>query len=435
MKPPLHHMIVVARHATSLLSAMAALVLTAPFAHASLSPARTAAHAAAVNLAPTDFSGTWTTNFGDVAIKQTGMMASGEYTSGRAKATITGKVEGRRFTFTYTEPGAAGEGWFEMDAGGEAFAGLWKQSGKEGWGEWSGRRAGAHASFAGLWRTSFGPMRITDAAAGGGACSGIYLYSGLTCTITGAAKDGTLTFTYEQPDGERGEGAFALDGPQAFKGTWKSAGGAEGEWTGTRTPARPGVTNLVVLEAHWERSLGDRTYSFGEMLRTFFQRVPGVAFHHRFVHDEADVRRFAAESAFLAEPVVLYFSSHGTDKGLSMGGRTVPPEVIASAIKGASNIRLLHFGACEVMAGDAPDRIAAATGGAFPISGYANTADWGGSAVVDLTYLSLVLEHGLASPAAIDEVRRSISFASTGGQRRTIAPSALTIFVPGQGKK
>lgn len=439
---------------------MIALIAVPCIARATGAPTHAHMGSLGVPMATADFEGVWSTTFGELAIKQTGMMASGEYTMDGGKATISGMVSGQRFTFTYQESRASGEGWLEMVEGGKSFTGQWKASNSTTCAEWNGTRGtgqappavsppaartsgadadavvgnqGASQGFSVLWRTAFGPMRLTVQ---GAACNGVYLYNGLTCTITGTQSDGVLTFRYDQPDGEKGGGAFTLaPGGEAFDGTWQSASGAKGTWDGRRQRARAGVTNLVVLEAHWERALGDRAYSFGEMLRTFFQRVPAVAFHHRFVHDESDVRRFAAEATFLAEPVVLYFSSHGSAAGLSMGGKTVPPESIAGALRGATNIRLLHFGACEVMAGDAAQRIASAVGGAFPISGYANTADWGGSAVVDITYLMLILEHGQDPAAAITQTRASIAFASTDGAKGPIAPSALRILVPGQGMK
>ncbi len=178
---------------------------------------------------------------------------------------------------------------------------------------------------------------------------------------------------------------------------------------------QPGVVWLVVLEAYWEGSLREREYSYGEMQRAFFKRLPNVSFRHRFVHDLADVQEFCAELAFIAEPVVLYFSSHGTPEGVLVGTGVVTPEQIAAALHGGGNIKLLHFGACEVMAGEAPKRLLGAmtSGARFPISGFANSADWAGSAIIDFTYLDLVLEYHLEPAAAVEEVRKSLASPTT----------------------
>ena len=70
---------------------------------------------------------------------------------------------GQGFTFTYEEPTARGEGWFELQPGGEGFQGQWRQQGQVAWRPWIGKRAKAptrRGSFAGLWTTSFGKLRL-----------------------------------------------------------------------------------------------------------------------------------------------------------------------------------------------------------------------------------------------------------------------------------
>ena len=75
----------------------------------------------------------------------------------------------------------------------------------------------------------------------------------------------------------------------------------------------------------------------------------------------------------------LDLSSHGTQEGLTCGGKTIGAEVIAESIRDAGNLRLLHFGSCLIAAGDIPRKIHATLGpnATFPISGYTRTADWG----------------------------------------------------------
>jgi hypothetical protein len=43
--------------------------------------------------------------------------------------------------------------------------------------------------------------------------------------------------------------------------------------------------------------------------------------------------------------------------------------------------------------------------------GFTKVADWAGSAVIDFSYLDLVLSRGIAPGEAVRQVRRSVSFA------------------------
>lgn len=385
-----------------------------------------------------NFAGTWQATFGQLILTQTGSKVTGSYPNG----TITGRVEGRKLTFRYTEATVRGDGWFEMNLTGDGFVGKWRADGSRQWADWTGQRGAAAAlppaqpiggagSFDGLWNTSFGPMRLRQS---GDRCEGQYRYQGLACTISGTVTNGRFNFSYSQPDGERGEGWFSLASADEFTGQWKSAGmNAYEAWTGGRMIARPGVTRLVVLESNWERGLADREYSFGDMLRVFFQRVPNVVVTQRMIHTADDVRRYVGEVAFVPEPTIVYFSSHGTRDGLSLDGGSIKAEEIGAALKGCTNLVLVHFGACELMAGDAAQRVRSNAGAALrgiPISGYANTADWAGSALTDFTYLSLIFEHNLSPNAALDEVRRNLRFASEQGEAGVIKPSLLRIDQP-----
>lgn len=400
---------------------------------ASMSPAQPAAPAPAA-VAPVvettgerSFAGVWETTFGTMTLTQTGDAVTGEYSLGAATATIDGKVKDGRLTFTYVEPRARGEGWFELAEDGRSFTGKWRQAGDEQWRDWRGTLSTLF-TFDGLWNTTYGAMRLCVRDS---ACQGVYAFAGVS-RIAGTIKDKRFEFSYEQPHGERGEGWYELaDDGMSFSGEWKSANmEAPRKWTGTRVRPQRGVVWLVVLEAHWEGSLKDREYSYGEMQRAFFNRLPMVNFRHRFVHDLADVQEFCGELVFIAEPVILYFSCHGTAEGIRVGNGIVTPEQIASALHAAANIKLLHFGACEVMKGDAPKRLLEALpdGVEFPISGFANTADWAGSAIIDFTYLDLIIEYGLTPAAAVQETRRSLRFADRRSDGGVIPGSMLRIY-------
>jgi hypothetical protein len=86
-----------------------------------------------------------------------------------------------------------------------------------------------------------------------------------------------------------------------------------------------------------------------------------------------------------------------------------------------------------VAGGEIPKQIQAAVRpeALFPISGYAGTADWGGSAVVDFTYLDLVLTRGMAPGMAVEQTKKMVSFArEESGQGEAISGAGLMIVEP-----
>jgi hypothetical protein len=387
-----------------------------------------------------NFAGEWRTTFGVMTLTQSADAIHGEY-SGPPHGTLSGKLEGRRFTFTYAEPDAAGEGWFDLASDGQAFKGRWRENGATQWSDWEGRLIASPTSFTGLWKTTYGRMRLRQS---GDKVRGIYDYNGVA-RLAGTVKDGKLQFHYEQSDGEAGEGTFELapDG-SGFAGPWRAAkrgnngGAASGEWSGQRLRPKPGITWLIVLEANWEHDLAEPEYSFGLMLRTFFARVPSVQVRHRFFGDEADFRRWCAEVVFLAEPVVLHISSHGSHDGVICGnGKPLGADVLADCLKDMGDLRLVHFGTCLLAGGEIPRKIHRAmreegvAAADFPISGYVNAADWGGSAIVDFTYLELVLSRGMNPVEAVRQTKRMLTFARESAEPNdAIAPAGLVVFEP-----
>jgi hypothetical protein len=387
------------------------------------------------------FAGEWEATYGTLKLKQTGNIVEGEYDS--PHGTVKGTVEGRKLTFKYAEAVASGEGWFELALDGKSFTGKWRPAGKAAWFDWAGKLAGAPAppakpSFAGLWEASYGRMRLH--ADGDGKIGGVYSFAGGS-SIDGTVKDDILTFTYDQPDGEKGTGTFKLaaDG-KTFEGDWqRNNGGAGngGKWTGTRVEPQVGKVWLVVLEAPWEQNLSEHEYSYGLMLRTFFARVPKVEVRQRTINSEADFRRYCAETTYLAEPVVLYISSHGSQDGITVGGKTLGVDVLADCLKYHADLQLLHFGSCLVAGGDLPKKLQEKLGSAatFPISGFKLPADWMGSAVIDFTYLDLIFSHGLPPAGAAEQTRKMMSFANDqANPGDAVAPAGLVVFDAVTGK-
>ncbi len=90
-----------------------------------------------------DFSGTWETTYGTMFLQQENSHVTGYYTYD-AYSTVEGSVglDGR-LVFTYSEPTASGEGWFELSSDSMSISGMWRPDGGGQWFEWEGYRAGA----------------------------------------------------------------------------------------------------------------------------------------------------------------------------------------------------------------------------------------------------------------------------------------------------
>lgn len=90
-----------------------------------------------------DFSGTWDTTYGLMVLYQEGTTVTGYYTLG-GYSSVEGTVDpDGRLTFTYREPAASGEGWFDLVDGGMRLQGRWRPDGGGTWYDWEGSRAGS----------------------------------------------------------------------------------------------------------------------------------------------------------------------------------------------------------------------------------------------------------------------------------------------------
>ena len=375
------------------------------------------------------FAGEWETTYGLMKLKVEGTKVSGAYQSdGDDAHDIKGTVKDLVWQFTYQEPGVTGEGSFTLSADGQSFAGRWREKGAGTWQTWAGRRPSAgEGSFSGVWKTTYGQMRLIQR---GTAVIGCYQYQGQS-DISGTIREGVLQFTYTESTGTRGSGSFKLGGGAAsFAGPWKTGDGKQGgQWEGTRIEPRAGRSWLVVLEAHWESNLQQPEYSYGEMLRQFFTRVPHVAVRHRYFDSKDDFATWCGELAYLNEPAVLYVSSHGTGEGITVGKHVLTGEFIGRQLRYAPEVKLVHLGSCLTMAGEAPVALRKASGYDLPISGFTRVADWAGSAVIDFAYLDLILSRGMAPGEAVRQICKSVSFAGEeDSPDSVIKPAGLKII-------
>lgn len=86
-----------------------------------------------------DFSGSWQSTYGAMRLVQDGTRVTGTY-SYSSGSSIEGVVQENRLVFRYVEPAAAGEGWFELSADGNALAGQWREDGSTMWSAWTATR-------------------------------------------------------------------------------------------------------------------------------------------------------------------------------------------------------------------------------------------------------------------------------------------------------
>jgi hypothetical protein len=372
------------------------------------------------------FAGRWLSTFGPMELTQEGNCVRGHYLGGGVECPIEGEVANGRLTFTYREPAAHGEGWFELNRTGKRFTGQWRPDGAAAWGDWQGERIG----FDGLWETDFGLVRLVEEP---DRVIGFYEVEG-GATIDGRLDGNRLVFQYTEPK-VRGEGRFELaeDGLR-FDGEWRADGQASwAPWRGRRVLPAQGQSWLAVFEVPWQRYLADREYSFGHMLREFFARVPQVHVRHRFFTNEGGLHHCCRNLLYLAEPAVVLIATHAHPDGITVNGQTIDPRSIVESLRHASDIRLLHFSACLVM--QDPDRVEALRrlGGEarLPISGYSTSVDWAASAIIEFAYLDLILARGLSPAAAAEQVRRLLPFAGDDEVPNGLYPPAgLRILLP-----
>jgi hypothetical protein len=375
------------------------------------------------------FAGEWETTHGRMTLQAKGENVTGTYRVGDGQShQLQGRAVAGILEFAYTEGQITGEGSFTLAEDGKSFIGKWREAGDEEWSSWEGRRAGTDLpDFNGVWKTSFGMMRLIQE---GEKVRGCYQF-GTRSEIEGTAADGVLTFTYKEPDGVTGKGTFKLSPDRnAFAGDWSAdQGQQEGEWEGSRVNPDQRRKWLVVLEAHWEQDLRENEYSFGDMLRQFFTRIPEVGVRHRFFDEHEDFARWCAELAYLTEPIVLHISSHGTEQGITVGKHVLDGKFIGEQLRDCPHVKLVHLGACLTMAGTVAQDIRQASGGGFPVSGYTRSADWAGSAVIDFTYLDLIFSRDIKPGEAAGIVQKSISFSGESESHPgDIPPTGLKIL-------
>jgi hypothetical protein len=265
--------------------------------------------------------------------------------------------------------------------------------------------------------------------------SGIFA-GGIGNSIEGSAEGRKLTFRTMEGD-SRGEGWLELsrDG-SSFSGQRRS--GTDGAWkevSGTRLMPETGITWLVVLEANWEESLSEAEYNFGDIIKSYFAGTPYVRVRHRRFANEDDLRYWLSEIPYLAEPTVVVVSSHGAADGIfgSADYKPIPASAFSDVLRYASNLKLLHLAACLTMKGDYSKKILKRVPAdvRFPISGYATSVDWAGSALADLLYYEFVLGRGYEPQQAFNEILKLMPVAGKKSEKGAEIPALdMRIVMP-----
>jgi hypothetical protein len=363
------------------------------------------------------FSGRWSTSFGAMILNQAGGRVEGSYGLNGTESTIEGTVAGGVFTFRYREIVEQGSGWFRLNRHGN-FTGEYVADESTRELPWHGWR-----EFDGYWETTLGRLRLlqeTDRVRG-------LIEFDAEGQLEGSLEQGRLDYSF---GGSRiaATGFLELDPlSQTLRGEWHEDGHPLHILGGRRSLPRRGLTWLVVLEAHWQRSLEDSEFAFGSMLRAIFARLPRAQVRHRFFHDEASLLHWCRQILFLPEPAVLVVTGHGEANGLTVNGRIIDMRRMIDTLRLADNLQLLHFSSCLV----GQDTSRALGGAPFPISGYTTRVDWAESALTEFIYLDMMLEKGLPPAAAAEQLVSLVRFAGdTPVPGSPYLPAGFRFFAP-----
>lgn len=382
------------------------------------------------------FIGQWNTSYGVMSLKAEGKKLKGTYgVSG--EVSITGSIEGHlekngnKFIFNYSEKYEKGEGWFQISSDGKRFSGMWKEDGQQVWLPWYGERQDAKEqglNFSGVWVLKESRIRFIEKE---GQVIGISNDSE-EGVYSGKRDNNKLEFKFKSPSSQ-GDGWIELskDG-QSFSGKYKDGKSTKWEdFSGQRLNPVVGWRWLVVIESHWEDSLDDKDYSFGNMLKSYFSPHSNVHVRQRIFSDERSLKKWLREVSFLPERVTIAVASHGEEDGVSVGSHRIGPKVIAEGLEYAPNVELLHFSACLVMKSKMGQEILDMLKYKSPVSGYKTSVDWGLSAIVEFMYFDLMLTRGYSPEMAAETLLKQMPVAGDKATKGApFAPLGFSILKP-----
>jgi hypothetical protein len=352
------------------------------------------------------FDGQWATSFGQMTLRQDGARVTGTYGRGGAENTLDGTVEAGRLTFRYEEAHERGTGWFRLRRSG-CFSGEYLAERNTRPLPWQGWRG-----YDGLWDTSVGRLRLVQEA------GRVWGSSELDASVRleGDLEPGGRVALRLDGAELNGHGHLELDSTgYLLEGEWSEDGQPAGTIGGQRAMPRPGLTWLVVLEAHRQRVLDDNEFALGRTLHELLARQRATQVRHRFFDDDPSLLRWCRQLLYLPEPSVVVVAGLGEPPGATDGGATIALQGglagMIDALRFADGLKVLHLSSSASLAGqeiartlkDAP----------FPVSGYTGNADWAQRTLVDAVYLDLLLDKGLTPDNAAELLAQLVRFAGT----------------------
>jgi hypothetical protein len=354
------------------------------------------------------FDGQWATSFGPMTLRQEGGSVTGTYGRNGTENSIEGTVEAGQLTFRYEEANERGTGWFRLRRP-SSFGGEYQVGGNARSLPWQGWRG-----FDGLWDTSLGRLRLMQEA---GRVWGSSEADASVRLEGDLEAGGRLAFRLEG-GALKGGGHFDLDSAgYLVGGEWSEDGQPAGTVRGQRAMPRPGITWLVVLEAHRQRALDDNEYALGRTLREVFARLPWTMVRHRFYDGEASLLHWCRQLLYLPEPAVLVVCGRGEANGAAVAGGTIGQmggqmgglTGMIDSLRFADGLKLLHVSASAALAGQEAGR--ALREAPFPVSGYTANVDPAQCALAEFVYLDMILDKGLTPDKAAEQLPLLVRFA------------------------
>jgi len=344
------------------------------------------------------FDGEWATSFGQMSLRQDGARVTGTYGRSGAESTIEGTVEKGQLTFHYEEAHERGTGWFRLRRP-SSFSGEYLAERNTRPLPWQGWRG-----YDGLWDTSVGRLRLVQEAGRVWGSSELDASVRLEGDLDAGGRVALRLVGAEL----KGHGHLELDATgYLLDGEWSEDGQPAATIGGQRAMPKPGLTWLVVLEAHRQRVLDDNEFALGRTLQELFARLRWAQVRHRFYDDEASLLRWCRQLLYLPEPSVLVVSGLGEPREKTNGQLTG----IVDSLRFADSLKLLHFSSAASLGGQDAGR--ALREAPFPVSGYTGSVDWAQCALAELIYLDMILDKGLTPDKAAEQLPRLVRFAGT----------------------
>jgi hypothetical protein len=148
-------------------------------------------------------------------------------------------------------------------------------------------------------------------------------------------------------------------------------------------------------------------------LREFFARISEVQVRHRFFSNEAGLQKCLRDLLYIAEPIVLVLAAHAGPEGVHVDGQTITVPTLLESLTPVRNLLLLHFSACSLMKDPAVVELfrSFSTASNTAVSGYTTNVNWAASAIIEFTFLEMILGQGRPPEEAAAQLLKLLPFA------------------------